>query len=71
MIEQTRAAGLEGLNLNYQFPFDTAFVGKVKAAGLKLYAWTVDDAEAARKLVEFGVDGITTNRPAWLREQLQ
>jgi glycerophosphoryl diester phosphodiesterase len=71
MIEQTRAAGLEGLNLNYQFPFDSAFVGKVKAAGLKLYAWTVDDAEAARKLVEFGVDGITTNRPAWLREQLQ
>jgi glycerophosphoryl diester phosphodiesterase len=36
-----------------------------------LIAWTVDDPEVAKKLVELGVDGITTNRPGWLREQLK
>ncbi len=71
MIEQTRAAGLDGLDLQFQFPFDAAFVSKFKAAGLKLCTWTVDEPAFARRLAEAGVDGITTNRPGWLREQLK
>jgi glycerophosphoryl diester phosphodiesterase len=43
----------------------------VKAACLKLAAWTVDDATVAGRLIDAGVDGITTNRPQWLREQLK
>jgi glycerophosphoryl diester phosphodiesterase len=42
----------------------------VKAAGLKLYVWTVNDPAVARRMVEIGVHGITTDRPGWLREQL-
>jgi len=30
-----------------------------------------DDVSVAKKLVAAGVDGITTNRPALLREQLR
>jgi glycerophosphoryl diester phosphodiesterase len=40
-------------------------------AGLKLYVWTVDDAAVARRLADAGVDGITTNKPKRLREQLK
>ena len=31
----------------------------------------VDDTAIARRLADVGVDGITTNRPEWLREQLK
>jgi glycerophosphoryl diester phosphodiesterase len=70
LIAKAKAAKLDGLDLNYGFPIDKAFVKKVHDAGLELVTWTVDDADVARKHVEAGVDGITTNRPGWLREQL-
>ncbi len=70
LVEKARAAHLDGLNLDHRFPIDAAFASVVKQAGLKLYAWTVDDPAQARSLLAAGVDGITTNRPAWLRQQL-
>lgn len=71
LITQTRAAGLDGLNLNYGFPLNADFVAQVRAAGLKLWTWTVDDAAVARAEQTAGVEAITTNRPRWLREQLR
>jgi glycerophosphoryl diester phosphodiesterase len=70
LIQKAKAAHLDALDLNSRFPIDSAFVKKVHAAGLKLYTWTVDETAIARAEVEAGVDGITTNRPGWLREQL-
>jgi glycerophosphoryl diester phosphodiesterase len=71
LIARARAAGFDGLNLQFRWPIDRAFVDEVKAAGLKMYVWTVNDAAVAARLAEAGVDGITTDRPQWLREQLQ
>jgi glycerophosphoryl diester phosphodiesterase len=70
LIAKAKAAKADGLNLEQKFPIDAAFVKRVHDAGLKFYVWTVNDAEAARGLVAAGVDGITTDRPQWLREQL-
>ena len=70
LILQAKDAGLDGLDLNARFPIDSVFVKSVHAAGLKLYTWTVDDPVAARAQAAAGVDGITTNRPRWLRQQL-
>jgi glycerophosphoryl diester phosphodiesterase len=70
LILKAKDAGVEGVNLAYRGPIDTAFVQKIKAAGLKCYAWTVDSPEDARRLIAAGIDGITTNRPAWLRQQV-
>jgi glycerophosphoryl diester phosphodiesterase len=70
LISQAKAGGLDGLDLQGTFPIDRRFVDEVKAAGLKLCTWTVNDAPTARRLMNGGVDGITTNRPGWLREQL-
>jgi len=71
LVQKAKSAGLDGLDLDYHFPIDAALVATVRQAGLKLYAWTVDDPGVARRLVAAGVDGITTNRPAWLREQIK
>lgn len=70
LIRQAKAAGLDGLDLSFRFPIDATFAQKVHAAGLKLYTWTVDDPAVARAFVAAGVDGITTNRPGWLRAHL-
>ena len=36
---------------------------KLHAAGVKFYAWTLNDAESIRKAVDIGADGIVTNYP--------
>lgn len=40
-----------------------SFMAAAKEKGLLVYAWTVDDVKAARKLASLGVAGIITNRP--------
>jgi glycerophosphoryl diester phosphodiesterase len=71
LIRKAVAARFDGLNLSYKWPINAPFVKKVKGAGLKLCVWTVDDPALAKELAAAGVDGITTNRPGWLREKLE
>ena len=70
LIDQAKGAGLDGLDVGARGPVNKSFVEKVHAAGLTLYIWTVDSPVRGRRLAEAGVDGLTTNRPGWLREQL-
>ncbi|MBS0207880.1 MAG: glycerophosphodiester phosphodiesterase [Planctomycetes bacterium] len=71
LIEKAKAARLDGLDLNFNFALDEAAVARVHDAGLKLYTWTVNDPEVARRLKGIGVDGITTDRPAYLIQALK
>ena len=70
LIAKAKGAGLNGLDLNYRGPLTKEFVADVRRAGMEVIVYTVDDPDAARELVEMGVAGITTNRPAFLREAL-
>ena len=70
LIAKAQAIGVDGLDLEASSAIDSDLVRKVHQSGLKLYVWTVDDIELARHLTHARVDGITTNRPGWLREQL-
>lgn len=70
LVRIARENGLDGLDVNHN-GVDKVFMDAVEAAGQKLYVWTVDDPEESRRLVKLGVAGITTNRPGWLREQLE
>jgi len=70
LIRRGKAGGFDGLSLDARWPLDADAVKKVHDAGLRLYVWTVDDAALAQKLAAAGVDGITTNRPGWLRGEL-
>jgi glycerophosphoryl diester phosphodiesterase len=60
---------LEGLNVHYNL-VDEAFMQKMDSAGLEVYAYTVNEPEMAKRLQAFNVKGITTDRPRWLREQI-
>jgi glycerophosphoryl diester phosphodiesterase len=38
-------------------------VGQAQALGIKVIVWTVNDAAAIRRMIKWGVDGITTDYP--------
>lgn len=61
---------LTGMNLMAARADDRALVERIRAEGLDLCVWTVDDAAEARRLMALGVRRITTNRPAELRAGL-
>ncbi|MBN2131009.1 MAG: glycerophosphodiester phosphodiesterase [Sedimentisphaerales bacterium] len=69
LVEDVASSGLDGLNVHYAGVTEE-FVARVRAAGLGLYVWTVNDPAEARRLAKLGVAGITTDRPGWLRRQL-
>jgi glycerophosphoryl diester phosphodiesterase len=71
LIAAAQKIGVDGLDLDARSPVNSALVEKLRTAGLKLYVWTVDSPAKAKQLVAAGVDGITTNRPGWLREHIQ
>lgn len=68
-IEKAKEADLDGLNFRYK-GISEEFIKSVHDANMEIYAWTVDDPEEAAKLSGFGIDGITTNRPGWIRKEL-
>lgn len=71
LLSKAKAAGVDGLDVSGAPVLTKTDVELVHAAGLKFLVWTVNDADIARRLVEIGVDGITTDRPGWLREQIR
>src|SRR3712207_2565890 len=50
---------------------DERFVAAAHARGLQVHVWTVDTVEESEAMLELGVDGIMTDRPAMLRELLE
>jgi glycerophosphoryl diester phosphodiesterase len=71
ILDQTRAAGLQGVHVSVRPLIGGEFVQRAHAQGLKVFVWTVDQVGTARRLKAMGVSGVTTNRPGWLRQQLE
>ncbi|MCK5168680.1 MAG: glycerophosphodiester phosphodiesterase [Bacteroidales bacterium] len=62
---------MNGLDLWAGRMLDSEVVKKIKSAELKLYTWTVNNPEKAKTLFDMGVDGITTDKAKWLKDQLK
>ncbi|WP_231956557.1 glycerophosphodiester phosphodiesterase [Posidoniimonas polymericola] len=68
--ESVRRASVDGVG--FQGVPEVLDAGFLQEAGIReFHVWTIDDAADARYFRELGALGITTNRPAWLREQLE
>ena len=60
---------IDGLNLHYGI-IDKHVAEKVLNRNLKLYSYTINNPKEARRLRELGVEGITTDRPYYIKENL-
>ncbi len=71
VIETAVSIGADGVDVKAEPAIlDRPFVERVKAAGLEVHCWTVNDVEIARRLSAAGVDSITTDRPAVILEAI-
>ena len=66
-FERARAVGAEALN-PWQGMVTRELVEAAHAEGLAVYPFTVDDPERMRSLLDWGVDGLFTNRPDRMRQ---
>jgi glycerophosphoryl diester phosphodiesterase len=69
-MEKAAEAGLEGVNLNYKI-IDEDVVQMAKELNLEVLTWTVNDPEMAKRMTDLGVTAITTDRPKWLKEEME
>ena len=49
---------------------DERFVDTAHRRGLPMHIWTIDERAQMERLLDLGVDGIMTDRPAVLKEVL-
>jgi glycerophosphoryl diester phosphodiesterase len=70
VIERALEAGVDGVDVYHGGPVDKEFVNRARAKGLEVHVYTVNERDDARRLAEAGVDGITTDRAAYLRAGL-
>jgi len=63
------AAGGQYWSLNYR-QLDRKNLEEAHSLGLKVIVWTPNVKEEMRRLIDMGVDGITTDRPDLLKELL-
>ncbi|QTC01706.1 glycerophosphodiester phosphodiesterase [Alcaligenes sp. SORT26] len=64
--ERLERLGCMGLNLNNRF-VDQALVQAIRQAGYTVAVWTVNDAERVRELLDWGCNGIFTDKVTTIR----
>jgi glycerophosphoryl diester phosphodiesterase len=69
-VDQAKAANLDGLDLDMNFAWSPEMVKSMRDAGLGVFVWTVDKPADIARFKAFGVDGITTNDPVIVRQEL-
>jgi glycerophosphoryl diester phosphodiesterase len=68
--ELARLAGAEVLCPRYEF-VDEELVRQARADGVRVVPWTVNEPAHARRLLDWGVDGLTTDYPDRLADCLR
>lgn len=70
LIPKAKSIHADGLDLSANEFLTPEFARQIREAGLRLDVWTVNDAALAKRMIELGARGITTDKPGWLREEL-
>ncbi|MBO5761755.1 MAG: glycerophosphodiester phosphodiesterase [Lentisphaeria bacterium] len=72
LIEELKELKADGVDIHGNLTFlSKEYVQKVKEAGFSFAVWTIDEVETAKRFVEFGVDAITSNCAAHLKQLIE
>ncbi len=71
IIQKVKTLNLDGVDVWAGKLLTRSFILAFKDVGLLVYAWTVNNPEQAKSLLKDGIDGITTDRAAWMMKQIQ
>ena len=69
LIEEALEINANGISTDNES--SKLFVHKVIEAGLEYHSWTIDDADVALRLIEWGSSSITTNDPESIIKRIQ
>jgi glycerophosphoryl diester phosphodiesterase len=50
---------------------DSGFINAAHGRGIPVHVWTIDDPATMEHLLDLGVDGLMTDRPALLKQMLE
>ena len=70
LIRKCCNAGLDGIDVESTRLLSAATIRYAHGRGLRVTAWTVNSVQEARRLQLIGVDGITTDHPLLMGQQL-
>jgi len=71
ILSVLHAVGADGVGCARSERIDADFVRAVTGEGKELNVWTVDDIQEALRLRDCGITYLTTNRPGWMRQELE
>ncbi|MBK7631886.1 MAG: hypothetical protein IPJ23_14495 [Ignavibacteriales bacterium] len=70
LITNLKLNYLDGLNISYTKSLNFKLIETFKNNKLKLFVWTINKPEKALRLINFGIDGIMSDRAGWIREKI-
>lgn len=71
VLRTLQATGATGLGTNGNLDVvDNEFARAIRKAGREFHVWTINEPVLARHFQDLGVDSITTDRPAYIREAI-
>ena len=68
IISRAKLAEFDGVNVDFRMSVSSASVAAAHAAGLKVYAFTINHTSQANEALDYLVDGITTDEPALVQQ---
>lgn len=70
IIRKVKNSNLDGINVWAGKILTKKFITEIKNEGLLIYSWTVDDIQKAQLLADYGINGITSGKAAWMTKQI-
>lgn len=70
LVKKAKRAGVDGMDVNFRGLSSGELADKLARESMRLWVYTVNSPEDGRRMVEMGVEGITTDRPLFMREKL-
>ena len=71
ILSRAKDIGADGIGAQNHQRLNATLVSKFRDNNLSTHVWTVDDVKSANEYLKIGIDSITTNRPLYLRNELE